>query len=106
MASAVHYEAKSEPLEGKIAVASVIMNRTESKKFPSDVCSVVKQPRQFSWYPHKPLTYGNQKEFAKKLLNGEYKRTVPDAYFFTNVKVWFKRRVTAVIGGHRFYALD
>ena len=45
----VYYEARNEPLEGKFAVAAVTMNRVRSPRFPSTVCAVVWQRRQFSW---------------------------------------------------------
>lgn len=45
----VYYEARNEPLDGKFAVAAVTMNRVRSPRFPSTVCAVVWQRRQFSW---------------------------------------------------------
>lgn len=105
LSSAVHYEAGGESTRGKVAVASVIMNRVESKRFPNSVCGVVKQRRQFSWYPRKPLTL-KEKEFARKFLEGKtYKRTVPGSYFFTTKRVRLNRPHTTTIGGHRFYGL-
>lgn len=49
MAVAVYHEARGESLEGQLAVARVIMNRTESAKYPDSWCKVVKQPWQFSF---------------------------------------------------------
>lgn len=43
LAQAIYYEARGEPLTGQLAVATVIMNRTESSRFPMSVCSVVQQ---------------------------------------------------------------
>ncbi|NWP61348.1 cell wall hydrolase, partial [Escherichia coli] len=43
LAVSVYYEAKSEPLAGQLAVADVILNRTESGRFPRSVCGVVTQ---------------------------------------------------------------
>jgi len=81
------------------------MNRVESKRFPDTVCDVVKQPKQFSWYPRYSLTYGKQKEFATAFLEGKHKRAVPKSYFFTAVSRWLKRPVRITIGGHRFYGI-
>jgi spore germination cell wall hydrolase CwlJ-like protein len=47
--SALHAEARGEPKEGIKAVLSVIVNRTKHKDYPSDFCSVIKQPYQFSY---------------------------------------------------------
>jgi len=43
LATAVYFEARGEPTVGQVAVAAVIMNRVEDRRFPNDVCSVVKQ---------------------------------------------------------------
>lgn len=43
LSAAVYFEARGEPTVGQVAVASVIMNRVEDRRFPNDVCSVVKQ---------------------------------------------------------------
>lgn len=49
LALALYFEARSEPLEGQIAVAEVIYNRVIDHRYPDDICSVVYQPKQFSW---------------------------------------------------------
>jgi len=49
LALALYFESRSEPLEGQIAVAEVIYNRVVDHRYPDDVCSVVYQPKQFSW---------------------------------------------------------
>lgn len=54
MVEALHFEAKGESYEGKVAVANVIMNRVRSKRFPSTVCGVVKQgPEYANGHPKK-----------------------------------------------------
>jgi len=45
----VYFEARGEKTEGQFAVALVTMNRTKSRHYPSSVCGVVWQKRQFSW---------------------------------------------------------
>ena len=42
---AIYFEARSEPLDGQVAVANVIINRVASDKFPNSPCEVVKQGR-------------------------------------------------------------
>jgi hypothetical protein len=49
VATAVYFEARSEPIEGQLAVAEVVLNRAASGKYPSSVCAVVKQASQFSF---------------------------------------------------------
>ena len=52
LATAVYFEARGETVEGQLAVAKVVMNRAASGKYPTDWCSVVKQPYQFSFVRH------------------------------------------------------
>jgi spore germination cell wall hydrolase CwlJ-like protein len=50
IAMAIYFEARSEPLNGQVAVANTIMNRVESPKFPDTPCEVVQQGR--TWNGH------------------------------------------------------
>jgi len=49
LAGAVYFEARGEALAGQLAVAQVIINRTEDGRFPRSYCGVVAQPGQFSF---------------------------------------------------------
>ena len=49
LAGAIYFESKGEPIEGQLAVAEVVLNRTKSGKFPTTICGVVKQRHQFSF---------------------------------------------------------
>jgi hypothetical protein len=49
LAGAVYFEARGEELAGQLAVAQVIINRTEDGRFPRSYCGVVAQPGQFSF---------------------------------------------------------
>lgn len=53
----IYWEARSEPIAGQVAVAAVTLNRVENKRFPNDICKVVRQGGeirrhrcQFSWW--------------------------------------------------------
>ena len=43
LARNIFYESASEPVEGKVAVGLVTLNRTADPRFPNDVCGVVRQ---------------------------------------------------------------
>ena len=43
LARNIFYEAASEPMEGKVAVGMVTLNRTQDSRYPSTVCQVVAQ---------------------------------------------------------------
>lgn len=49
LAGAVYFESRGEPLSGQLAVAQVVINRSESNSFPSSYCGVVYQRAQFSF---------------------------------------------------------
>ena len=122
LARNIYHEAGYEPFEGKVAVAQVTINRTESGKFPSDICQVVYQKNivyekvlcQFSWYcdqaslkkPMNGPVYTESMEVAKKvLLEGFRIDAVKNALYYhadyVNPK-WGKEKV-AKLGRHIFY---
>lgn len=43
LAQAIYFEARSEPLEGQVAVAYVILNRVKDRRYPDNICGVVFQ---------------------------------------------------------------
>ena len=49
LATAIFFEARGEPIDGKELVANVILNRVEHTSYPDTVCEVVNQPKQFSY---------------------------------------------------------
>lgn len=49
LAGAVYFEARSEPLQGQLAVADVVINRASSGRYPTTICAVVTQRAQFSF---------------------------------------------------------
>ncbi|MGL4741469.1 MAG: cell wall hydrolase [Sarcina sp.] len=48
MAKVVHAESKGEPYKGKVAVASVILNRVLDPNFPNSISGVITQKNAFS----------------------------------------------------------
>ncbi|NDH68204.1 MAG: cell wall hydrolase [Gammaproteobacteria bacterium] len=122
MTQNIYWEAASEPAEGKLAVAQVVMNRVESGKFPNDPCQVVHQKNviyervlcQFSWYceqnfktkpVHKKL-WDESAEAAKMvMIDGFRLPELKDALYYHADYInpqWNKKRVTK-IGRHIFY---
>ncbi len=49
LAGAVYFEARGEPLAGQLAVAHVVINRSEDRRWPASYCGVVYQRSQFSF---------------------------------------------------------
>jgi spore germination cell wall hydrolase CwlJ-like protein len=57
MALNIYHEARGEPLQGKIAVAHVVLNRVAARQWPGKICAVIQQGGQqrryrcqFSWW--------------------------------------------------------
>lgn len=119
LSQAVHGEAGNQSMEGKIAVAYVIINRTKSDKFPSDdVCGVIRQRGQFDflhrvkWIPENKPEVRKQMEDSIKAsmiaINGKRSDPTHGSLYFINPKTadksWLKGlRFTARIGDHAFY---
>ena len=51
----IYHEAKNQAPKGQMAVAFVTLNRVVSKKFPNNVCDVVKQAKYYKWKPDLPI---------------------------------------------------
>ena len=46
----MYWEARNQSVAGQLAVAQVTMNRVLDPRYRDDVCGVVYQHKQFSWY--------------------------------------------------------
>jgi|SRR5690554_2476933 len=66
LAEAIYHEARGESFSGQLYVGFVIRNRVESKYFPNDFCSVIKEPWQFS-YNHVLNSFEMVDKKAKEL---------------------------------------
>ena len=66
----IYFEARSEPIQGQIAVAEVTLNRVASEKHPDTICGVVKQSNKngcaFSWYCDDNSDKPKEKEAFKR----------------------------------------
>ena len=126
LAKNIYYESGNEKYEGKLAVAQVTMNRVNSGKFPSDICSVVYQKTtdqqlrtvcQFSWtcmvkemVIKDKYMWEESVNIAKRALTEPYVHDTiaqSNALFFHAVYVkpnWSNTKVIKQIGNHIFYS--
>ena len=109
LARLVRAEAQTEPYEGKIAVACVVLNRVESKKFPDTIKEVIYAPGQFQPVSNGEINKPADKESIKavKAALSEQRQLAPGALFFYNPAIaksrWLdSRKTTMVIGRHVF----
>lgn len=113
LAKNIYFESQGESFAGKLAVAKVTLNRTKHEDFPSTVCGVVYQPRQFSWTAHKHQkikdigAWQESLEIARSAMkNGLAELQGFKAIYFHSgrkPREWGNVRLVAKIGRHRFY---
>ncbi len=119
-----YFEARSETMAGRIAVARVVLNRAMDPRFPSNLCDVVKQSKmqgvahrcQFSWYcdarndvPYEADQWRTSLKIATAVLQVD--SSIPDPtggalwYHadFTNPSWAAEYESTTIIGTHVFY---
>jgi len=115
LAKAVYFEARSESLEGQLAVANVVLNRARSGVYPTTICEVVTQPWQFSFirqgkFPTPDRNSNAWREAAAiaAIAQKDLMQVVPQNvlwYHADYVAPSWGRRLTRVaqIGAHIFY---
>ena len=115
LAGAVYFESRGEPLDGQLAVAEVVINRTQDRRWPASYCGVVYQRAQFSFVrggrmPNintSSAAWQRAKAVARIAHEGMWESDASDAvYFHANyVNPGWSRRKTrlAQIRTHIFY---
>ena len=121
MALNIFFEARSEPIQGQIAVAEVTLNRVASDDYPNTICEVVLQENsqgcQFSWWcdgksdlPKEHNSFQTSKSLAKLMIDdGQYISVVGKNvthYHTDDIKPYWSDDMVKVeqVGKHNFYA--
>jgi len=55
LAMNIYHEARGEPLAGQVAVGHSVLNRVKDKRYPNDICGVVKQAKYYGWDMNTPI---------------------------------------------------
>ncbi|MFE4304290.1 cell wall hydrolase, partial [Bacillus velezensis] len=108
LARLVHAEAKGESYKGKVAVASVVLNRTEKNGFPDTIRGVIYQRNAFEPVANGSINQKPDKDSvaaANEALDHPGRET--NALFFYNPKTasdhWIRsRKIIERIGRHVF----
>lgn len=120
LAEAIYFEARSEDVQAQRAVAEVILNRTDSRRFPDTICEVVNQGAnrrhrcQFSYncdgIPeaiHNQTAWKRAKSIAKEMVVADERPLTKGAthYHASYVRPTWSRSLTrtARYGAHIFY---
>jgi N-acetylmuramoyl-L-alanine amidase len=109
LARIVRAEAQTEPFEGKVAVADVVINRVESPQFPDTIEDVIYAPGQFQPVSNGEIYKPADEESieAVKTALTDQDEIAEDSLFFYNPDIatnrWLdSRETTVVIGDHVF----
>lgn len=111
LARVVYAESKGEPVQGQLAIAQVVLNRTRAGgRFPKTICSVVQQPGQFADLQRLVIDYSGETwkqavGVARVAMSNQWEQIVGNALYFHATYVspdWPFKRV-ARIGRHIFY---
>lgn len=114
MAKVVYAESNCEPFEGKVAVASVILNRLKYPEFPKTVDGVVRQKGAFSCVRNGDINVVPD-ESSYKAVSQALQGSDPTekAVFFYNPKIatsqWMKnikKENIRTIGNHVFFIVN
>ncbi len=114
MAQIVYAESRSEPFEGKVAVASVILNRLDHSDFPKTIKEVITQKEAFSCVKNGRIDVIPD-ESSYSAVREALKGTDPTlkAVFFYNPKISTSKWMVSVqkdnkktIGNHVFFAIN
>lgn len=114
LARAVVYEARGESAIGQAAVAHVILNRSQHPDFPDSIPSVIKQPKQFSFYGYewkqkapRRQDWDNAYSISYDVLTGTLEDVTLGSTFYATVGTSPKRlgdvEYVMTIDNHKFY---
>lgn len=120
LAQAIYFEARSENLEGQLAVAQVVLNRVDDRRYPPSICGVVFQNDhlpfrcQFSFAcdgrsdnPHNKQAWAIARTIANIALNGHWMDLSDASTHYHTVEVtpyWMSKLDRRVkVGRHIFY---
>lgn len=115
LAGAVYFESRGEPLAGQLAVANVVINRSEDGRFPASYCGVVYQRAQFSFVKNGRMprirtgsaAWDRAKAIARIAHDGLWESEAGDAVYFhakyVRPKWSYRKTRTAQIDTHIFY---
>ena len=114
MAKIVYAESKGEPYEGKIAVASVILNRVLSPEFPNSIKDVILQPKAFSCVVNGEINVAPTEECYNAVYDAiEGNDPTNEALFFYNPAIatcsWMQdieKKNLKAIGQHLFFTIN
>ncbi|WP_225578121.1 MULTISPECIES: cell wall hydrolase [Rhodanobacter] len=122
LATTVYLEARSQPIDGQMAVAEVAMRRRERGQWGGTVCEVVMAPHQFATTTtpgsfqinslesfHKAWEIAGQTIHDWQLPANKRRMLVPHADHFATAAVapaWSRNKTGITIGDHTFYAVN
>lgn len=114
LAQVVYYEARGEPVEGQVAVAEVVVNRSNAGAYKRSLCAVAYEPGQFALTieddlsPPRGKAWQRAKIVAARVVNGRVEAPLegrPTHFHTVAVDPYWAASFKRVgqIGDHIFY---
>jgi spore germination cell wall hydrolase CwlJ-like protein len=89
LASAMYHEARSEPVEGQIAIAEVVIARSKDQRWKGSLCRTIAMRRQFSFVRNghtpkipDPNAAAQMQRLAKDVVDGRVRSRAKGSLFF------------------------
>ena len=110
----IYWEARNQEIAGQLAVAQVTLNRVLDSRYPNDICNVVYDHKQFSWYwdgksdtPKEQRAWDTALIVASAAMDGSGHSELQGVthYHAVYIQPYWKDYMTmvAMIGDHIFY---
>lgn len=109
LARLVRAEAESEPYQGKVAVACVVLNRVSTPSFPQSIKEVIYQKGQFQPVQNGEINQPADEDSIKAVhesLNEKRTAAADSLYFYnpaTAASRWLDTRATTLVIGHHVF---
>ena len=104
----IYHEARGEGWEGWALVKATVENRVDDSRWPSTVCGVVYQPKQFSWTinPNEVTdidSWNRIVTFVKEGSHSNFKGSTH--YHTTSINPWWAKsyEYLGTVGHHKYY---
>jgi len=104
----IYHEARGEGWEGWALVKATVENRVDDSRWPSTVCGVVHQPKQFSWTinPNEVTdidSWNRIVTFVKEGSHSNFKGSTH--YHTTSINPWWAKsyEYLGTVGHHKYY---
>jgi len=104
----IYHEARGEGWEGWALVKATVENRVDDSRWPSTVCGVVYQPKQFSWTinPNEVTDTDSWNRIVAFVKEGSHSNFRGSTHYHTtSINPWWAKsyEYLGTVGHHKYY---